>query len=176
MDNGAKKQKLTKIALIVFVIVVAFFLGLILYSRRPQRVGKGKTSVADFNSRIDYHDEMNCVVGEKNNNDNLVISATDGWANALIENYDLANEKVTIRIADDKYYVDAPSGKKIYNLEYFNYEYKIDFFESLKLSDDDARPINCYAQDSSKYVLKNPREYEDYSMRKVEDEEEQEQE
>lgn len=171
MDNNVKKQKIIKLALVIFACVIVVFLGLIIYSKRTQVAGKGKTSIDDYNARIEYRDEMNCNVGEQKDESHFILAATDGWDNVSIENYDLNGEKVSIIISEDKLYVDASSGKKIYSLDYFNYEYKTDLFEDLKLSDGDSRAVRCYAQDSSKYDLRNSRQYEDWSSRKVPNEE-----
>ena len=170
MDSSVRKTKIIKISAIVLAILLVIFVALILFSKRPQTAGKGTTSVEAFNARIDYHDEMNCRVGDKKD-DAYNVAATDGWEQVTIENYELNGQKTTIYIVGEKYYVKANDSAKVYNLEYLNQLYGINFVESLKLSEDDDRKIYCDSQDVAKYQIENQLSYEDLSWKEAEHEE-----
>ena len=171
MGNSDKNKKIIKVVGIVLVVVFVILVALALFSKRPQNAGTGTTSIQDYNARIDYHDEMNCHVGDKKDKGALNVSATDGWTKISIENYELNGEKVTIHVVDDSVYLKSSSEKSIYSLEYFNKANNVDLYESLKLSEDDSRKIYCYAQSDEKYQIEKPTEYKNLIWKTVQDEE-----
>lgn len=171
MNNSDKKQKIIKIAIIAVSVFFGVFIILILISQRPQNAGTGNASVGDFNARIDYHDEMNCRVGDKKDNSSFVVAAKDGWNEAVIENFEIDGQKTNLHVIGDKIYVDKGGDKKAYNIAYFNYEYSLDFPNSLMLSSDDSRKIRCSAQDEEVYQIGDLKNYEDISWKKVPNEE-----
>ena len=170
MDSSVRKTKIFKTIAIILAVLLIIFVALILFSKRPQTAGKGSISAEDFNARIEYHDEMNCRVGDKKD-DAYNLAATDGWEQVTIENYELNGEKITIHIVGEKYYVKTGDSAKIYNLDYLNELYNFDFIESLKLSNDDERKIYCGSQDKTKYQMEDRLKYEDQSWKEAKHEE-----
>lgn len=170
MDNSAKNKKFRKIIAIIVVVVLVVFALLVIISKRPQHAGAGKTSAEDYNSRIDYRDEMNCRVGGSGDEGGFVLAATDGWSKVSIENLEINGTKVNIKIIDDAIYYNDGSDKLFaYNLDYLNHEKNIDLFEMLKVNNS-GTTISCRGQNKNMYVVENQARYKDITSWKYFDE------
>jgi len=160
MDENVKRRKGIKIVLIILMVVLIVFVVLVAISNRPQHAGKGDISILDFNSRIDYRDEMNCRIGDASDKDALRVSAKDGWREYNIENLRLGEELARVYVNNDRVYLKTNTEMSIYNLAYFNYKYSQNLPESLMLDESDERKIHCGTQDKDDYDLEHVLDYE----------------
>jgi len=162
-DGQEQKRKKLLVAIFIcagsIILILAFIaLGL----KRFSNAGAGDINIEKFNARIEYHDAMKCTLSEtgKAKNSDYMVLANDGWSEVYLRNIWLADNVMDVFYVNDTIYSVVYSGTKkdsnivkeksfIESKEQFAKRTGLVFPDGLKLAEDDARKIHCYAQGST---------------------------
>ena len=160
VDEAAQKR--SRILTGIFIAAVSIILilaAIVLALRRFSNTGAGDIDIAQFNSRVEYHDAMKCTLydGDKARSSDYMVMANDGWSEVYLRNIWLNNELMDVIYIEDAVYSVVYDGAKtnknvvkeksfIENKEQFAKRTGLDFPNGIKLADNDQRKIHCDAQ------------------------------
>lgn len=160
VDEAAQKR--SRILTGIFIAAVSIILilaAIVLALRRFSNTGAGDIDIAQFNSRVEYHDAMKCTLydGDKARGSDYMVMANDGWSEVYLRNIWLNNELMDVIYIEDTVYSVVYNGAKtdknvvkeksfIENKEQFAKRTGLDFPNGIKLADNDQRKIHCDAQ------------------------------
>ena len=160
VDEAAQKR--SRILTGIFITAVSIILilaAIVLTLRRFSNTGAGDIDIAQFNSRVEYHDTMKCTLydGDKARSSDYMVMANDGWSEVYLRNIWLNNELMDVIYIEDTVYSVVYNGAKtdknvikeksfIENKEQFAKRTGLDFPNGIKLADNDQRKIHCDAQ------------------------------
>ena len=154
-----KRSRILTGIVIAAVSIIVILAMIVLALRRFSNAGAGDIDIANFNSRIEYHDAMKCTLYESDRarNWDYMVMANDGWSEVYLRNIWLKDELMDVIYVNDTIYSVVYNGSRtdknvvkeksfIENKEQFAKRTGLDFPDGLKLANDDKRKIHCEAQ------------------------------